>query len=179
MNVMALGLALMVSSSGVSPANEIPRAMVVPAAFTFDLPPTDALGPPWRSTSVLQPSPPRDSLKNGAIIGAIIGAATGACMAAFGCAIVKETGRELRGIFNLPGRRRHRRRCGDRRRSGRDVRAQSVCRPPWRRKAHRPPPQVSVLRLKTATPGPRGRARSPERRPRCPARRSFVHRSTG
>jgi hypothetical protein len=103
MNVMALGLALMVSSSGVSPAKEIPRAMVVPAAFTFDLPPTDALGPPWRSTSVLQPSPPRDSLKNGAIIGAIIGAATGACMAAFGCAIVKETGGEIPGEESCAG----------------------------------------------------------------------------
>ena len=103
MNVTALGLALMVSSSGVSPAKETPHAIVVPAAFTFDLPPADALGPPRRSTSVLQTSHPRDSLKNGAIIGAIVGAATGACMAAFGCAIIKETGGEIPGEESCVG----------------------------------------------------------------------------
>jgi hypothetical protein len=103
MNGMALGLALMVSTSGVSPAKETPRARVAPAAFTFDLPPTDSMGRPWRSTTVLQTSQPRDSLRNGAIIGAIIGAATGACMAAFGCAIVKATGGEVPGEESCVG----------------------------------------------------------------------------
>ena len=103
MNGMALGLALVVSSSGVSPAVEGPGAAVVPAAFTFDLPPADFVGPPSPPATVFQTSAPRDSLKNGAIIGAIIGAAAGATMAAVGCAIVKETGGEVPGEESCVG----------------------------------------------------------------------------
>ena len=102
MNGMALGLALMVSSSGVSPVVEGPGAAVVPAAITFDLPAGDIMGPPSPPT-VFQTSPPRDSLKNGAILGAVIGAAAGAALAAFGCAIVKATGGEVPGEESCVG----------------------------------------------------------------------------
>ena len=103
MNGMALGLALMVSSSGASAAVERPGAAAVTAAFNFDLPPADVIGPPSRSTTVFRRSAPRDSLKNGAIIGAVIGAAAGAAMAAFGCAIIKETGGEIPGEESCVG----------------------------------------------------------------------------
>jgi hypothetical protein len=70
MNEILLAVAMLVSSTGVSPAPETARATVVPAVFTFDLPdeatwsrnlshrlPNEQFRPAWRRGS-LQPSQP-------------------------------------------------------------------------------------------------------------------------
>jgi hypothetical protein len=107
MNGIVLGVAMLVSSTGVSPAVDTSRPTVAPAAFTFDLPDEVAMsrnmGPASRSTTIFQTSQPRDSLKNGAIIGAIIGAATGAVIAAVGCAIIEELEHETPGDDSCVG----------------------------------------------------------------------------
>ena len=75
MHGFVLGVAMVVSSTGVSPAPEAPRATILAPAFTFDA--ADTMPPPSRSTTVLQTSKPRDSLKNGLVTSTAFGSGEG------------------------------------------------------------------------------------------------------
>lgn len=64
--------------------------------------PAKTVGPPSRST-VFQTSQPRDSLKNGAIIGAVSGALAGAFLALFVCKLGEELEGETPDDFRCAG----------------------------------------------------------------------------
>ena len=72
--------------------------LIVP---TYALP-ARSVGPPSRST-VFQRSQPRDSLKNGAIIGAVSGALAGTVLAVFVCKLGEELEGETPDDFRCPG----------------------------------------------------------------------------
>lgn len=75
----------------------VPR-LIVPAYAL----PAATVARPLRS-NVFQRSQPRDSLKNGAIIGAVSGALVGACLAVFVCKLGEEFEGETPDDFSCPG----------------------------------------------------------------------------